>query len=250
MWMLLVSLVVSQVGAREPGEAAAAPKSTNATTTAAAKPDPLAGKSQRDICNDDALMLLQHDFDDLRFKQGFQKACCHKGALGDDDRCQLDWPSSDVPACSEVDLLRNRLFALYGYVFKDPRYQKAFAAEAWYRPRSDFTMSWLPPAAQRNVTRLKAMVQSGGCTADVDECGPAGVRWSLDLQNGSKGHVDGVQQSEMADVITARCRAGWPPGMAPCLAAGTGKECIAPLPADERKALWRELQAISPDVHE
>jgi len=61
-------------------------------------PDPLAGKSQKEVCENDSLLLLRYSFDDLRFKDGFKKNCCVKGALGDDDRCQLDWPSSDVPA--------------------------------------------------------------------------------------------------------------------------------------------------------
>ena len=63
------------------------------------------------------MLLLKCGWDDLR-KGGFKKQCCVKGALGDDDRCSLDWPYNDLPMCVEVDILRNQLFALYGYSFK------------------------------------------------------------------------------------------------------------------------------------
>ena len=97
----------------EPFLNGAVPTTTTTTTATAARPAPLAGKSQKDICNDDALLLLQHGWDDLRFNGAFEKVCCVKSALGDDDRCHLDWPSSDVPPCSDIDALRNKLFALY-----------------------------------------------------------------------------------------------------------------------------------------
>jgi hypothetical protein len=131
------------------------------------RPDPLAGRSPQEVCNDDALLLLKYSFDELRSHDGFKKRCCVKGALGDDDRCQLDWPSSDVMACSDVDLWRNRIFALYGYTFKDPKFKKYFEAQPWYQPRADFDASWLPPVAQQNVAALKALVKDGGCVADT-----------------------------------------------------------------------------------
>jgi hypothetical protein len=81
-----------------------------------------------------------------------------KGALGaDDDRCQLDWPSSDVPECGYYDEVRNGLFARYGYVFKEAKWQKHFAATDWYAPRADFDTAWLPKVVQANVATLKPL---------------------------------------------------------------------------------------------
>jgi len=250
---------------------------TSATTTTATtpktptaggpRPDPLAGKSQKDVCNDDALLLLKYSFDDLRNK-GFHKNCCTKAALGEDDRCQIDWPSSDVPLCRELDLLRNRLFALYGYVFKEEKFQKAFAAEVWYQPRSDFDGSWMPAVAQKNATRLKAFVKEGNCIPDEafaaepavtaassggsalqQVCQLAGVRWSLALQKSSRGQVDGPQQADMAEAITAQCNRGWPLKTAQCFVdGGSARSCA--LDADFKAAVWKDLVAINPDVKE
>ncbi|MDP2343091.1 MAG: YARHG domain-containing protein [Deltaproteobacteria bacterium] len=229
---------------------------TTTTATPAARPDPLAGKTPKEVCNDDSLLLLKYGFDDLRFRDGFKKACCVKGALGDDDRCQVDWPGGDVPACSDVDLQRNKLFALYGRRFKDVKFQRAFEAEPWYRPRDDFDVSWMPAVAQQNATRLKGMVEAGGCVADVvaapaaseAACKKAGIRWSLDLQNATKGHVDGMQQSEIAEVVQAHCVAGWSDAVATCLGKGKGNGCLAPLTDAQRKTVWSEIKAISEDV--
>jgi hypothetical protein len=201
-------------------------------------------------------LLLKHSFDDLRFKDLFKKVCCVKGALGvDGARCDLDWPASDVPACSDIDLLRNKLFALYGNKFKDPKFKRAFEAEPWYRPRDDFDASWMPIVAQKNATRLKALVSGGGCVADDPaaaleaDCARGSVRWSLDLQNATKGHMDGMQQSEIAEVVRAQCL-GWNNGVGACLATGKGKSCLFPLSDAQRKAVWAAIKAISEDVPE
>jgi hypothetical protein len=226
------------------------------------RPDPLAGRSQKDICNDDALLLLKYSYDDLSSNDGFKKKCCTRGALGDDDRCQLDWPSSDVPLCSNVDLWRNQLFALYGYTFKDPKFQKYFGAMPWYKPRADFDPSWMPAVAHDNVARLKTLVKKGGCVADeptsttsttstTDACAQAGIAWSLALQKGANGQMDGVQQSEIADAIRARCNGdGWAADATACFVAGRANACLSSLSQQQQKSVWSDVKAICPDVRD
>jgi hypothetical protein len=124
------------------------------TLTSSGAPDPLAGRSPRDVCQDDALLLIRHPFEALR-DGGFRKHCCDTGAMGDDARCELDWPSSDVPSCASVDAMRNRIFAWYGYPFAKPEYQRLFGHELWYRKRDDFNEAWLSPVAKKNVALLK-----------------------------------------------------------------------------------------------
>jgi hypothetical protein len=226
-------------------------------TAGGPRPDPLAGRSQKDICNDDALLLLKYSYDDLSKHDGFKKNCCVKGALGDDDRCQLDWPSSDVPLCSNVDIWRNQLYALYGYQFKDPKYQKYFNALPWYRARSDFDPSWMPAVATKNVARLKALVKEGACVVDeptsatTQACAQAGRAWSFDLQKAARGQMDGVQQSDIADTIAQHCSSdAWSADVAACFVGGRGNACLPSLAEQQREAVWSDITAICPDVRD
>ena len=223
-----------------------------------ARPDPLAGKTRRELCEDDALLLLKYEFDDLRFKDGFKRECCVAGALGsDNDRCGYDWPAGDMLPCSDIDLLRNKLFALYGRRFHDVKFQRAFEPEPWYRLRDDFELAWVPAVAQKNAERLRDLVKKGGCVADdpppktaaaAKACEKAAIRWSLDLQNATKGHVDGMQQSEIAEAVTDQCLKGWPEAVVSCLASGKGNRCLAPLTDAQRATVKAAIKAISEDV--
>ena len=99
-------------------------------------------------------------------------------------------------------------------------------------------------------------MKGGGCVVDepalatTAACEQAGVRWSLDLQEATKGHMDGMQQSEIAEAVAAQCGAGWSDDVTTCLSAGKGKACLAPLTDAQRKTVWSEIKAISPDVRE
>jgi hypothetical protein len=216
---------------------------TPASTTA--KPDPTAGKSQKDICNDDVLLLTKYAWDDLR-ADGFRKHCCVKGALGvNDDRCELDWPSSDMPECGFFDELRNGIFARYGYTFKDPQWQKAFADKPWYTPRADFDQAWLSSTVQANVASLKVFACPKPATGA--SCDKGAVNWSLLLQKGAKGQMDGVQQSEIAEALVGQCKSGWSDDVATCFAAGK-KGCEDRLTGQQLTDAYDAIRAISPDA--
>lgn len=115
--------------------------------------DPLSGKTLKEICASDGLLLIKWPFEKLQAE--FATLCCTKDGLGSgDDRCHLDWPFSDVPSCSAYDELRNEIFARYGREFKTPKWQKYFGAMDWYKVRSDFSNAWLSSVANQNVTLL------------------------------------------------------------------------------------------------
>ncbi len=182
------------------------------------KPDPLAGKSMKEICEDDSLMLIKFKWDDLREKDTFKKNCCVKGALGNDDRCELDWPSSDMPDCDYFDNTRNGIFARFGYVFKDPRYQAMFGAESWYQPRADFDGAWVPKLAADNAAKLKVFACAKPSTAAA--CEQAAIKWSLQLQE-TTHQVDGSQQNDIAELLTAQCtKSGWGENVTACFIKG------------------------------
>jgi hypothetical protein len=68
--------------------------------------------------------------------------------------CELDWPFSDVPACSEYDLMRNEIYARYGREFKSDKWKKEFGAQSWYKIRADYSDDEVSAVAQKNVTHL------------------------------------------------------------------------------------------------
>ena len=70
-------------------------------------------------------------------------------------RCMMDWPFNDVPSCKAYDIMRNSIFARYGYRFKSEQWKKHFATISWYQPKADYTEQWLSETAKQNVTTLK-----------------------------------------------------------------------------------------------
>jgi hypothetical protein len=131
-------------------------------------PDPLAGTSLTEQCNNDELLLIQDGFEALR-DGGWVKLCCGGSEpvfeLG---RCEMDWPNSDVPDCSYWDELRNQIYARYGYPFKSKKWRDVFEKTSWYTPREDFSESWLSEHAIANVALLKRHAAEKYICADFD----------------------------------------------------------------------------------
>lgn len=101
--------------------------------------------SQTEICNSDVLLLSVYEFDAL-YGSPLPKACCSKAIkLKAAWQCEHDWPSSDVPSCSSLGAIADRLTALL-----------------------DEQPQWYTPVHRRraivNVGRLRSLVQSkDGC---------------------------------------------------------------------------------------
>lgn len=109
------------------------------------------GDIQAPACGNNALLLTQYSYAYL------QSHYCDLCGSVDELGCELDWPSSDVMLCSEVDMLRNTIFARYGYVFKTAKWAAVFKQKAWYKPDPSFTLKKLSPEAKQNATFLKKM---------------------------------------------------------------------------------------------
>ncbi|MDP6944019.1 MAG: hypothetical protein QF464_07720 [Myxococcota bacterium] len=72
-------------------------------------------------CTDEVWLLTHHEIERLASGSapapgaGYPLACCAEGVLPEHDRrCELDWPSSDVPHCSVWSDYRERLLAAHG----------------------------------------------------------------------------------------------------------------------------------------
>jgi hypothetical protein len=131
-------------------------------------PDPLAGTSLTEQCNNDELLLIQDGFEALS-DGGWVKLCCGgPKPVFELGRCEMDWPNSDVPDCSYWDELRNQIYARYGYPFKSKKWRDVFEKTSWYTPREDFSESWLSEHAIANVALLKRHAAEKYICADFD----------------------------------------------------------------------------------
>ena len=83
-----------------------------ATETSQAQP--LTGKTMGQICTNDALLLTRFDATKLHGTP-LPAPCCKKGVLPESEshRCNLDWPSSDVPSCKIWESMRSALAKLH-----------------------------------------------------------------------------------------------------------------------------------------
>ena len=116
--------------------------------------DPLADLSSKEICSADELLLIRYPFEHLQ--SNFKNICCTPEALGETHMsCIMDWPFNDVPSCKAYDIMRNSIFARYGYRFKSESWKAHFASVPWYQPRNDFSDLWLSETATQNVNALK-----------------------------------------------------------------------------------------------
>ena len=62
-----------------------------------------------------------------KLQSDFKRICCTPEALGESDmRCMMDWPFNDVPSCKAYDIMRNSIFARYGYSFKSEEWKTHF----------------------------------------------------------------------------------------------------------------------------
>jgi len=161
-----VSSGIEKVAATVPSKATPPPTVPEPQPVTA--PDPLAGKSLTEQCNNDELLLIQDGFEALR-DGGWVKLCCGGSEpvfeLG---RCEMDWPNSDVPDCSYWDELRNQIYARYGYPFKGKKWRDVFGKTSWYTPREDFSEAWLSGPAKANVALLKRYAAEKYICADFD----------------------------------------------------------------------------------
>jgi hypothetical protein len=211
------------------GPSSSPPTKTTATTKTKATPtpakDPIAGKSMKAICADDALLLGKFLWEDLSMDNAFSTNCCQKGVLDGDERCAGDWPSSDVNAdCNGLARWRDDVIARFGSAPDNA-------------------------AARSNIDVMTRMDCTEKAQARESTCAQAGTRWSQDLQRRAGGKVDGQQQSDLATALKVSCREErWSEELASCFAGGKDQACVAQMSFRQRRAARLAVLGVTTDV--
>lgn len=86
---------------------------------------------------------------------------CELCKSADENACELDWPSSDVPECKVYDQMRNGIYAYYGRAFETEQWKAHFAKLPWYKVNPAYSDALLSAEAKRNVVLLKEMAEKG-----------------------------------------------------------------------------------------
>lgn len=105
-------------------------------------------------CSDLAL-LVQHDFAYVQ-----ANICTLCGSVSS-NYCEMDWPTNDVPLCSDFDKMRNGIYAYYGRPFTTDQWKTYFASQSWYKVNPEYSDALLSEAAKRNVALLKKFADEG-----------------------------------------------------------------------------------------
>lgn len=198
---------------------------TTTTTTPAPAKDPIAGKSMKAICADDALLLGKFLWEDLSMDSAFSTNCCQKGVLDGDERCAGDWPGSDTGLdCNGMARWRDDVVARFGSAPTNA-------------------------AARSNLEVLPNVMCTKAPQAAEASCAKAGARWSQDLQRRAGGQVDGQQQSDLATALKVSCREErWSEELAGCFAGGKDKACVGKMSFRQRRAARLVVLGVTTDV--
>jgi hypothetical protein len=73
--------------------------------------------------------------------------------------------ASDHLSIEDLDIMRNEIFADYGYKFKSEKWQKYFASKKWYSPKHDNVDSFLSDLEKENIKtilKLKERMEKAG----------------------------------------------------------------------------------------
>jgi hypothetical protein len=126
---------------------------------------------KRDVQNRDSLSLKkletlkpEREFDTLAFIYKVHNWPYEFGkyALASCDLLQDD-DLKHIPP-KELRIIRNEIFARYGYKFKDPGLQMYFGKQDWYRPLFDNVEEYLTPVEKENV---KFIIEKEKTNSDV-----------------------------------------------------------------------------------
>ena len=114
----------------------------------------------KDQCQHDELLLLQYPLEKLMGGM-WSQLCCKEGEELGGDRCNLDWPFSDVPSCDSWALLRNGIFARYGYPFQKTEWKAEFGRWDWYKRNDAFDPEQMSATARANIALLQRYETEG-----------------------------------------------------------------------------------------
>lgn len=113
-------------------------------------------KDPIDIQDDISIKETKETFDTLQFINNNERAgdywCVSTDSLKDDD-LELIPPS-------ELRLMRNEIFARYGYAFKSEDLKKHFAKHSWYKPLFDNVDKYLTSKEKHNIEFIQTHEKS------------------------------------------------------------------------------------------
>ncbi len=67
---------------------------------------------------------------------------------------------------AQLRVMRNTIYAAYGYAFKSADLKAHFAKKPWYRPREDFDPAWLPAPHLERVALIKSLEKKAKAKAE------------------------------------------------------------------------------------
>ncbi|MEM7037835.1 MAG: YARHG domain-containing protein, partial [Bacteroidota bacterium] len=90
------------------------------------------------------------------------QACCTKGVEPLDDswsgeKGDGNYIVTEHLSIEDLDVMRNEIFAEYGYKFKTEKWQKYFADQKWYQPRFDNVDDKLTDLDRKNIEAILKM---------------------------------------------------------------------------------------------
>ncbi len=112
--------------------------------------------------------------------------------------------------CDQYDVMRNCIYAAYGYKFKKKRWQTLFATKDWYKPSGNFRESQIPKVATENIRALKTRASQCrvGAESKVTKADVKRVRdWYKNRQKQIPPivwHEEGGLEDDPAKTIEAR----------------------------------------------
>ncbi len=93
------------------------------------------------------------------------EGCFYVFSNGDDNMENGNIWASDHLSIEDLDIMRNEIFAEYGYKFKSEKWQKYFAGKVWYFPKHDNVDKFLTDLEKENIKtilKLKERMEKAG----------------------------------------------------------------------------------------
>ncbi len=93
------------------------------------------------------------------------EGCFYVFSNGDDNMERGNIWASDHLSIEDLDIMRNEIFADYGYKFKSEKWQKYFAGKEWYFPKHDNVDRFLSDLEKENIKtilKLKERMEKAG----------------------------------------------------------------------------------------
>jgi hypothetical protein len=92
-----------------------------------------------------------------KIDESYFGGCHHENLEYADGQWESDRPNLVVVSgisIEEIDVMRNEIFAEYGFIFKSPKWKDYFSAKSWYKPQYDNVDQFLTETDKYNIKFL------------------------------------------------------------------------------------------------